>query len=187
MARNLRLSGIPWRTLNQVIEGASGSSYVEENSKLDTSKLQRSNVTRFKQEAAVISNRDQVDRVVAKWIRLLLLPVVSMVSVYLCWFEYNGLWSIPPIVGRQMVLYSDVFSCLAWLPQIAINYKCKVRNFTPVTLHLARVCVFLLDFISYYLCLFCQDLSFFSLQTVSAVIHLVLVMQWAIYRKIKHE
>ncbi|KAJ2743445.1 hypothetical protein GGI20_003743 [Coemansia sp. BCRC 34301] len=103
--------------------------------KLDLVEASTSSNAYFRRPKSIIATRRRVDEVAMRLIHLLSLPVIAAVALYLFAFQQNRLWSAA-FVGELLCKSTHVFYCVAWLPQIIINYNAKSGSLTPVTYNL---------------------------------------------------
>ncbi|KAJ1904074.1 hypothetical protein LPJ71_004962 [Coemansia sp. S17] len=104
----------------------------------------------FRRPEPVISIRREVDDIAMRWVHLLTLPVIAAVALCMLVDQKGKFWTWEFIEG-VLAWNSCIFLCIAWLPQIIVNYKTKSGSLTPVTFNIIDLSSSVLAFISNYL------------------------------------
>ncbi|KAJ2098639.1 hypothetical protein GGI16_004223 [Coemansia sp. S142-1] len=104
----------------------------------------------FRRPEPVISIRREVDDIAMRWVHLLTLPVIAAVALCMLVDQKGKFWTWEFIEG-VLAWNSCIFLCIAWLPQIIVNYKTKSGSLTPVTYNIIELSSSVLAFISNYL------------------------------------
>ncbi|KAJ2095030.1 hypothetical protein GGI09_005082 [Coemansia sp. S100] len=122
----------------------------ENKEELDSTSVSVASNPYFRQPEPVIAIRREVDDIAMRWVHLLTLPVIAMSALYMLVEQGGKFWSWAFIEG-VFAWSTRVFFCVAWLPQIIINYKTKSGSLTPVTYNIIELSASVLAFISDYL------------------------------------
>ncbi|KAJ2072110.1 hypothetical protein GGH13_002910 [Coemansia sp. S155-1] len=104
----------------------------------------------FRQPEPVIAIRREVDDIAMRWVHLLTLPVIAAVALCMLVDQKGKFWSWAFVEG-VFAWSTRVFFCVAWLPQIIVNYKAKSGSLTPVTYNIIELSTSVLAFIYNYL------------------------------------
>ncbi|KAJ2029886.1 hypothetical protein H4S03_007277 [Coemansia sp. S3946] len=122
----------------------------ENKEELDSTSVSVASNPYFRQPEPVIAIRREVDDIAMRWVHLLTLPVIAAVALCMLVDQKGKLWSWAFVEG-VFAWSTRVFFCVAWLPQIIVNYKTKSGSLTPVTYNIIELSASVLAFISSYL------------------------------------
>ncbi|KAJ2867641.1 hypothetical protein GGH94_000719 [Coemansia aciculifera] len=110
----------------------------EDKDELDSTATSAVSNPYFRRPEPVIAIRRGVDEIAMRWVHLLTLPVIAMVVLYLLIDQKGEFWSLEFIEG-VFAWSSLLFFCVAWLPQIIVNYKTKSGSLTPMTYNIIEL------------------------------------------------
>ncbi|KAJ2409546.1 hypothetical protein GGI10_004678, partial [Coemansia sp. RSA 2530] len=97
----------------------------------------------FRRPEPVIAIRREVDEITMRWIHLLALPVIGLVTVCMLVDQKGKFWS-SEFIELVLSWSSLIFQCVAWVPQIVVNYKTKSGSLTPVTYNFLELASYVL-------------------------------------------
>ncbi|KAJ2064965.1 hypothetical protein GGI17_000566 [Coemansia sp. S146] len=122
----------------------------ENKAELDSTSASAASNPYFRRPEPIIAIRREVDDIAMRWVHLLTIPVIAMVVLYMLVDQKGQFWSLEFIEG-VFALSTRVFFCVAWLPQIIVNYRTKSGSLTPVTYNIIELSSSVLGVIFKYL------------------------------------
>ncbi|KAJ2457727.1 hypothetical protein GGF42_002501 [Coemansia sp. RSA 2424] len=143
-------------------------------------------LSHFERPNSIVAIRRMVDEVAMYWLYMLSILVVIMAMVYALLRQLNYL-SSPSSFAELSARSTPIVRRLSWLPQVVVSYKTKSGSPVPVTYALYSLAYAMLSTIIYYLsgCDKFGVVTVYSLPTY--LVHIVMIWQWIVYRKLKQE
>ncbi|KAJ1815084.1 hypothetical protein LPJ60_005841 [Coemansia sp. RSA 2675] len=115
----------------------------ESKGELDSTEIDLQPNPYFRRPEPVIAIRREVDEITMRWIHLLALPVIGLVTVCILVDQKGMFWS-SEFIELVLSWSSLIFQYVAWVPQIVINYKTKSGSLTPVTFNFLELASYVL-------------------------------------------
>ncbi|KAJ1818248.1 hypothetical protein LPJ60_004419 [Coemansia sp. RSA 2675] len=154
----------------------------ESKGELDSTEIDLQPNPYFRRPEPVIAIRREVDEIAMRWIHLLALPVIGLVTVCMLINQKGKFWSSEFI---ELVLFwcSLILKCIMWVPQIIINYKTKSGSLTPVTYNFLELASYVLATGFTYLISVDKMGSATIYSNPVLLCHVVIILQRIVYYK----
>ncbi|KAJ2781924.1 hypothetical protein GGI18_003674, partial [Coemansia linderi] len=154
----------------------------ESKGELDSTEIDLQPNPYFRRPEPVIAIRREVDEIAMRWIHLLALPVIGLVAVCMLVDQKGKFWS-SEFIELVLSWSSLIFQCVAWVPQIVINYKTKSGSLTPVTFNFLELATCVLSTGLTYMTGVDKLGSITIYSNPSLLCHVVIILQRIVYYK----